>query len=209
MAPGEFWNWSLLGVKGLKAFLWVVTYVWPILGQVDALLWRGRFRIFFLTNRKAFRDLECEAKMLTRKWETGSSAVCLFRRQNTSVSRPGGVCVCLFVCPSVRPSVLPSVRPFARLAVALGLVTHFVYSLSIQLKFDTAELIGILEFTFNQLKVDPSKHKVSITKSGEHLLQSWPKLLGRAALPPSPQFNVEISSYRGGGGGHYTFLLHD
>ena len=27
-------------------------------------------------------------------------------------------------------------------------------------------------------------------------LQSLPKLLGRSALPPSPQFNVEISSFR-------------
>ena len=31
-----------------------------------------------------------------------------------------------------------------------------------QLKFDTVDLIGILEHVFKQLQVDPSKHKVGI-----------------------------------------------
>ena len=51
--------------------------------------------------------------------------------------------------------------------------------------------------------------KLSCVRSNVQL-QSWPKLLGRSALPPSPQFNVEILSFlsgeatqrcTGGGGG--------
>ena len=44
------------------------------------------------------------------------------------------------------------------------------------------------------------KSYVANTKSITFLkkLQSWPKLLGQSALPPPPQFNVEISSFRSG-----------